>query len=361
MPLMNKRPHAKGRGSQLAPPNRFGVLQPILDLEHFEHDEALLDSLRSTPTEYLRDQSQSIISENNSPDIGFRYSLNPYRGCAHGCSYCYARPTHEYLGFNAGLDFETKILVKHEAANLFRDFLCKPSWQSEVIAMSGVTDPYQPAEREFNITRGCLEVAAEAHQPIGIITKNALITRDLDLLSRMAAESTVHANISLTTLDPELARVMEPRTSTPAARLQAIRALHSAGVPVRVMVAPIIPGLTDTEIPAILAAAREAGASDANYTILRLPLTVEPVFLEWLERTQESKQDKVVSLIRQVRGGKLNESQFGQRMRGTGEVFEQIRQLFKLFKQRLGFTDLPPYDVTRFTPPRPSSGQLRLF
>ncbi len=244
---------------------------------------------------------------------------------------------------------------------MLRDFLCKPSWQSEVIAMSGVTDPYQPAEREFNITRGCLEVAAEAHQPIGIITKNALITRDIDLLSRMAAESTVHVNISLTTLDQELARVMEPRTSTPAARLKAIEALHSAGVPVRVMVAPIIPGLNDTEIPALLRAAREAGASDANYTILRLPLTVEPVFLEWLERTQASKQDKVLSLIRQVRGGKLNESQFGRRMRGTGEIFEQIRQLFKLFKQRLGFTDLPAYDATHFTPPRPSSGQLRLF
>ena len=359
---MNTRPEAKGRGSQLAPPNRFGVPQPILDLEQVEHDEEFLNSLRTVPTEYLPDDSQSIISENNSPDIGFRYSLNPYRGCSHGCSYCYARTSHEYLGFNAGLDFETKIMVKHDAPKLLRDFLCKPSWRSEVIVMSGVTDCYQPAEREFKLTRSCLEVAAEAHQAIGIITKNALIVRDLDVLSRMAAENVVHTNISITTLDTELARTMEPRTSTPAARLQAIKALSEAGVPVRVVVAPIIPGLNESEIPAILEAAKEAGASTANYTILRLPLTVKPVFLEWLERTQELRSEKVKSLIRQIRGGKLNESQFGKRMRGTGEIAEQIDQMFQVFKKRFRLDgEIPPYDFTRFVPPCPSSGQMRLF
>ncbi len=359
---MNKRPLSRGRGSQLDPPNRFGVPLPILDLEQHEHDADLLEELRSTPTVYMPDNSQSVVSENNSPDIAFRFSLNPYRGCSHGCSYCYARPGHEYLGFNAGLDFESKIMVKHDAARLLREFLARPSWQSELIVMSGVTDPYQPAERDFKITRQCLEVAAECRQAIGIITKNALITRDLDLLSRMAGDHVVHANISITTLDADLARSMEPRTSTPAARLRAITALRQAGVPVRVMVAPIIPGLNDTEIPAILQAASEAGAQTANFTLLRLPLTVEPVFLEWLERCQPLKEEKILSLVRSMRGGKLNNSEFGQRMRGTGEVADQIKRMFKVFCKRYGLeTELPGYDFTRFEPPRPASGQLRLF
>jgi len=359
---MNKRSDIKGRGSHIAPPNRFIEQQKVVDLEQVENDADYLDSLQTIPTEYLPDNSQSVVSENNSPDIVFRYSINPYRGCTHGCSYCYARPTHEYLGFNAGIDFESKIMVKHHAAALLRDFLCRPTWKSETIVMSGVTDPYQPGEREFKITRGCLEVAAEAHQSIGLITKNALIVRDLDLLAPMAAEGTIHANISITTLDQALARVMEPRTSSPAARLQAVRSLSQAGVPVRVMVAPIIPGLNDTEIPAILEAAREAGAQAANYTLLRLPLTVKPVFLEWLERCQELRQGKVEALIRSVRGGKMNESQFGKRMRGSGEIADQIRSMFKLFAKRFGFdSDLPPYNHALFQPPRSSSGQMQLF
>ncbi len=359
---MNKRPHAKGRGSQISPPNRFESVRQELDLEQVEHDEDLLESLRSTPTEYLPDQSRSIISENDSPDVNFRYSLNAYRGCSHGCAYCYARPSHEYLGFNAGLDFESKIMVKHDAARLLRDFLNRPAWQPEVIVMSGVTDPYQPAERQFQLTRACLQVAAEAGQPMGIVTKNALVARDLDLLADLAARRLVHVNMSITTLDAGLARAMEPRTSTPAARLRAVAALRQAGVPVRVMVAPIIPGLNDVEIPAILRAASEAGAMNAAYTMLRLPLSVKPVFLEWLERTQALSQAKVEGLIRAVRGGELYNSAFGQRMRGTGPIAEQIGQMFQVFKKRFGLEGpLPAYDVSQFRPPRASSGQMRLF
>lgn len=359
---MNERPVARGRGSQLAPPNRFETTTRLNDWEQIEQDDDFLDSLKSLPTEYLPDNSRSVVTQNDSPDVSFRYSLNPYRGCSHGCSYCYARPGHEYLGFNAGLDFETKILVKHDAPQLLRDFLAKPSWQSETIAMSGVTDPYQPAEREFKLTRACLEVAAEHHQAISIISKNALIVRDLDILRRLAAENLVHVNLSITTLDHELARTMESRTSTPAARLRAVRALSEAGVPVRVMVAPIIPGLNDSEIPAILTAASEAGATTANFTLLRLPLSVKPVFLEWLERTQPLRKAKIEALIRGARDGKLSDSTFGSRMRGTGEVAKQIEQIFRVFKQKLGLDrDLPAYDFFRFERPLPPTNQMRLF
>jgi DNA repair photolyase len=357
-----ERPIAKGRGSQLDPPNRFGGTFHVLDLEQVEDDEEYLARLRNRPTEYLPDRSRTIVTENRSPDVGFRFSINPYRGCAHGCSYCYARPTHEFLGLNAGLDFETKILVKEDAPELFREFLSRERWVPEPIAMSGVTDPYQPCERRFRLTRRCLEVAAEARQPIGLITKNALVARDLDLLGPMASEGLVHVNVSVTTLDAALARSMEPRTSTPAARLRAIEALRDAGVPVRVMVAPIIPGLNDHEIPAILAAAAAAGARHAAYTVVRLPLAVAPVFREWLERAQPGRAKKVEARIRSVRGGRLNDPDFGSRMRASGEFGRQIRDLFHVFARRHGLDGgLPPYDCTRFRPPRPRSGQLWLF
>lgn len=351
-------PLAHGRGSQINPPNRFGEPWYEADLEQVEHDQEYLDRLRSRPTEYILDDSKSIVSENNSPDVDFRFSMNPYRGCAHGCSYCYARPYHEYLGWNAGLDFETKILVKEKAPKLFREFLCRDAWKPEAIAMSGVTDCYQPAERQYRLTRGCLEVAAEAQQPIGIITKNALVLRDLDLLQGMAASSLVHVNLSITTLDAGLARSMEPRTSTPAARLRAVKELSEAGVPVRVLIAPVIPGLNETEIPAILNAAKEAGAMGAGYVLLRLPLSVAPVFREWLERTLPSRLQRIEGRIRDARGGKLNDSEFGTRMRGTGEVADQIGEMFRLFAKRLGLErKLPAYDCTRFRPP----GQQWLF
>jgi DNA repair photolyase len=275
---------------------------------------------------------------------------------------CYARPTHEYLGYNAGLDFETKIVVKEDAPALFRDFLNRPGWRPEPIALSGVTDCYQPAERRFRLTRGCLEVAAEARQPMTLITKNALVLRDLDLLGEMAGRRLVHASISVTTLDAELARKMEPRTSTPAARLRAIGALAAGGVPVRVLVAPVIPGLNDSEIPAILQAAKEAGAHAAYYQLLRLPLTVAPVFREWLQRELPDRLERIEGRIRSTREGKLNDGAFGSRMRGTGPIAEQIRQLFRLFARRCGLDGaLPEYDCGQFRRPRTRSGQLWLF
>lgn len=356
------QPPIRGRGSAIEPPNRFETVHREEDFEHREHDEDLQGATRTVRTEFLPDHSRSIVTENDSPDVGFRYSLNPYRGCEHGCAYCYARPTHEYLGFNAGLDFETKILVKERAPELFRDWLARAGWRPEPIVFSGVTDCYQPAERRFRVTRRCLEVAWEARQPVSIVTKNALVTRDLDLLREMAARHLVHVSLSVTTLDRTLARSMEPRTSPPRSRLDAIRQLSEAGVPTRVMVAPIIPGLNDSEIPAILEAAREAGARSAAFVLLRLPWTVRPVFLDWLERTQPTAKPRVEARIRSTREGKLNDSQFGSRMRGCGPIAEQIQQTFRVFTKKYGLDGpLPLLDTSQFRPPVPCSGQLRLF
>jgi len=348
-------------GSMIDPPNRFEKTRHERDFEHLEWDQEYLTQLEKRPIEYLADASHSIVSENDSPDVPFRYSVNPYRGCAHGCSYCYARNTHEYLGFNAGLDFETRIIVKHNAADMIREFLARDAWQPEPITFSGVTDCYQPAEREFRLTRHCVEVVLECRQPIGIVTKNALVLRDLDLLGQLATHHLVHVFLSITSLDPELARVMEPRTSIPSARLRAVETLVDAGVPVGVMVAPVIPGLNDSEIPAILEAAKSAGAKSAGYVFLRLPLTVEPVFREWLHRTQPLKAERVEQRLRQSRSGKLNASKWGERMRGSGELADQIGKMFRLFSERTGFEGLPPLDATQFCPPPVRSGQLRLF
>jgi DNA repair photolyase len=349
-------------GSQMDPPNRFEAIHRELDVEHFEWDEEHLRSLSDRKIEYLSDTSKSIVSENNSPDVPFRYSLNPYRGCIHSCSYCYARPSHEYLGFNAGLDFETKIVVKHDAPELFREFLARDAWQPEPITFSGVTDCFQPAERQFRLTRRCLEVALEFRQPVSIITKNALVVRDLDLLSQLAAERLVHVYLSVTTLDPQLARDMEPRTSIPSARLRAVSMLAEAGIPVGVMLAPIIPGLNDSEIPSILESAKQAGAMTAGFVLLRLPLTVAPVFKEWLHRTQPLQAERVLGRVRDTRGGKLNRSAWGERMVGTGEIAEQIQQMFRVFSRKLGLDGrLPPHECRRFRRPNSHGKQLRLF
>jgi len=348
-------------GSNLDPPNRFERVHSEADFEHWEWDDEYLKERTDRRIQYLPDTSRSIVSENDSPDIPFRFSVNPYRGCVHACPYCYARNTHEYLGLNAGLDFETKIFVKHEAPKLLREFLRRDSWPPQPITFCGITDCYQPAEREFRLTRQCLEVANECNLPISIITKNALVLRDLDLLREMASRKLAHVNLSITTLDPELARVMEPRTSIPAARLRAVKTLVEAGVPVRVMVAPLIPGLNDHEAPHVMKAAKAAGASDARYVLLRLPLTVEPVFREWLHRTQPLKSEKVENLVRQTRGGQLNESTWGKRMVGTGALADQIHSLFQVFRQKYGFGDLPKLDASQFVPPKSKNGQLRLF
>lgn len=342
-------------GSEIDPHNRFQRVQVHLD------DDPDPEPL-ARKVEYLYDDSKSIVAKNNSPDLPFGHSINPYRGCAHGCSYCYARPTHEYLGLNAGLDFETKIIVKKNAPHLFRRFLSNKTWQPQPIAISGVTDCYQPAERHFKLTRGCLEIALEARQPIGIVTKNALIERDIEILTQMASMDLVHVFLSITTLDAKLAREMEPRTSTPAARLRAMETLANAKIPVGVMVAPIIPGLNDDQIPTILKSASDAGARTVGHVLLRLPLTVAPVFHEWLQRTQPLKADRVMSRIRKTRDGQINQSTFGTRMRGSGEIAEQIHSMIGVFKRKYGMDQpMPPYNCNQFRRPENGDSQPWLF
>ncbi|MEM7455967.1 MAG: PA0069 family radical SAM protein [Planctomycetota bacterium] len=349
-------------GSKIDPPNRYESVHREADLDHVAWDTEYLEQIEKRNIEYIPDTSKTIVSENRSPDIPFRFSINPYRGCVHACSYCYARPGHEFLGLNAGLDFETKIVVKHEAARLFRKFLAKKSWVAEPIMFSGVTDCYQPAERKFKLTRSCLEVARECRQPVSIITKNALVLRDLDILEDMARDDLVHVYLSITTLKPELARDMEPRTSIPSARLRAVQTLAEASIPVGVMVAPVIPGLNDAEIPGILRAAKESGARTAGYILLRLPLTVEPVFREWLGRTQPLQEEKILGRIRSTRDGEMSDSTFGQRMTGTGEIADQIREMFRLFKNQLRFEDrLPRHNCSLFERPSLTPGQKTLF
>ena len=355
-----QKTNRKGRGAQVNPPNRFERTHIEVDFEQLEPADAL-DPPR-IPTVFLPNDTRRLICENDSPDVGFRYSINPYRGCEHGCSYCYARPTHELVGMNAGLDFESKILVKHDAPQLLRFELASEKWQPETISISGVTDCYQPAERKFRLTRGCLEVLLEARQPAGIISKNVLMLRDLDLLVPMAELNLVQVFLSITTLDDQLARTMEPRTASPAAKLRAIRELSAAGIPVGVMVAPVIPGLTDCEMPKILEAAKEAGALTAGYVLLRLPWAVQPIFEDWLERNYPLKAPKVLALIRSTRGGKMYKADWGLRMRGQGEYAEQIANTFKVFRKKHGLDQsIPPLDTSNFRPPRVEIGQMRLF
>jgi DNA repair photolyase len=360
MPSQPSPARTIGRAAGVSPPNRFERVRVEADFEQL----AAIDEpdVRRVPTQFVPDRTRRLIVQNDSPDVPFRYSINPYRGCEHGCAYCYARPSHELLGMNAGLDFESRILVKHDAPELLRAELADENWQGELIAISGVTDCYQPAERTYRLTRRCLEVMLEARQPLGIVTKNALVTRDLDLLVRLAAENLVHVYVSVTTLDANLARTMEPRTATPEARLRTIRQLSSAGVPTGVMTSPIIPGLNDQEIPALLAAAKAAGAGSAGYILLRLPLAVRPIFEDWITRNYPDKAPRVLSLIRQTRDGRMNSSEFGRRMRGQGNYAEGIARTFQLFRRKHGLEGpLPPLDHSKFTPPRPTSGQLRLF
>lgn len=354
---------AVGRGTSENPTNRFEQLSVAQDLEHLDPTDTDQFAARKIPTEYFADVTQSLITKNDSPDIPFTYSLNPYRGCAHGCSYCYARPYHEFLGFSSGLDFETKIMVKKDAPHLFRSFLRKPTWKCEVIAMSGVTDCYQPAERDFEVTRGCLEVALESRQPVGIITKNALVLRDMDLLAEMARHRLVCVNVSITSLDQRLTRLMEPRTSSPAARLTAVEELTAAGVPVNVMVAPVVPGLNDTEIPAILEAVSKRGALSAGYTLLRLPHAVKEIFVAWLEEHLPEHADRVRSRIESCRGGQLTDSRWGTRLRGEGGIAAAIAKTFSLFQNRYGLAQRRiALDTSQFRGPGENGkSQLRMF
>ncbi len=316
------------RGADFNPPNRFEAIHVEPD-----PDEGLEDS-GATRTQFFRDASRSIINYNDSPDVGFDASINVYRGCEHGCAYCYARPTHEYLGFSSGLDFESKIMVKLDAAKLLRDELSSPRWKPQILAMSGVTDPYQPVERKLKLTRACLEVLAEFKNPVGIVTKNSLVTRDIDLLWDLSRAQAAVVFVSLTTLDRDLRTRLEPRTSPPQARLDAIRTLSKAGITVGVMVAPVIPGINDHEIPKLLEAAADAGATYAGYVVLRLPLAVREVFERWLNQHFPDRKDKVLNTLRAMRGGHLNVARFGERMRGRGIHAEQINQFFDVACRR---------------------------
>jgi DNA repair photolyase len=361
-PVIEETPQStaaiRGRGASWSPANRFEKLH--VDFADFDvvdiHGEA--EKPPRVTTQYFRDGTKSIITRNSSPDVGFETSLNPYRGCEHGCIYCYARPTHEYLGFSAGLDFESKIMVKTNAPELLRAELESARWQPQTLVLSGVTDPYQPIERKLQITRGCLEVLAQFRNPVAIITKNHLVTRDIDVLRELAACNAVAVNVSVTSLDPNLQRLLEPRTTSPEGRLDAIRQLRAANIPVGVMVAPIIPGLTDHEVPNILAACAKAGALFAGYTIVRLPWAVAPLFEQWMEEHFPDRKEKVLGRIRALRGNRLNNSQWHTRMTGEGIFAEQIASLFKVGCRHEGIGKRPTLSCKSF---RRSATQLSLF
>jgi len=348
----------RGRGARS---NRVGRFEAA-EREAFDDGWEGLADLTPFKTEVKAEIARSIITTNDSPDISFDRSINPYRGCEHGCVYCYARPSHCYLGHSAGLDFETKIYAKTNGADLLIQELSRPGYRPATIALGANTDPYQPIEREQRLTRRILEVLDRANHPVGIVTKSALVARDVDILARMAERGLVKVAISVTTLDRHLARVMEPRASTPPKRLAALAALSAAGVPTQVMTAPIIPGLNDHEIEAILSAARDAGVREAGYVMLRLPLELKDIFREWLATEVPDRANRVIGLLQSMHGGRDYTSEFGLRQRGTGPYADQIAQRFRLATKRLGLnvrrlglrTDL-------FVPPDGSGRQLALL
>jgi len=344
-------PSPRGRGAAGNPPNRFVPL-------HLERDTDWDPSEDPAPrTQFLRDASKTFINYNDSPDIGFEASINPYRGCEHGCIYCYARPFHEYLGFSAGLDFETRIVVKEDAPELLRAELAARRWKPQVIAMSGVTDCYQPVERRLKLTRRCLEVLADFRNPVVIVTKNHLVTRDIDVLQRLAEHKAVAVFVSVTTLDAALTPKLEPRASLPAHRLSAIEALRKAGIQVGALVAPVIPAITDHEIPSIVSAVAAAGAQFAGYVMLRLPHGVGPLFENWLERHFPDRKKKVLDRVRAMRGGRLNDPNFGSRMRGEGVFAEQTDALFAVACRRAGIEGAKPeLSTSAFRVPASTTG-----
>jgi DNA repair photolyase len=349
------------RGAAENPQSRFDRLRLDADPEFAQPDPDAPDPDEEPgpETRWQRDPSRSALSRNESPDLPFDASLNPYRGCEHGCAYCYARPTHEYLGLSAGLDFETRILVKQELPQLLRRELSSPRWKPQVIALSGVTDAYQPLERRLGITRRCLEVLAEFRNPVSVVTKSALVVRDADLLAGLARVDAASVYLSVTTLDPELQRRMEPRAAAPSKRLAAIEALARAGIPVGVMVAPVIPGLNDHEVPAILEAAARAGASFAGRVMLRLPHGLRELFTAWLERHFPERKAKVLGQVRAMRGGSLYDARFHERQRGSGPLAEQTHALFELASRRAGLGRSPTLSTRAFRPA--ADAQLGLF
>jgi DNA repair photolyase len=344
----------RGRGSSSNPKNRFESVERVPEPSYGS------DEVCSPETQFFPDHSKSIIAYNDSPDVGFDASINPYRGCEHGCVYCYARPTHEYLGFSAGLDFETKIMVKEDAPELLRSELSSPKWKPQLVALSGNTDCYQPVEKTKQLTRRCLEVLLEFRNPVVIITKNYLVTRDIDILAELARYDCIGVTISLTTLDHQLSSLLEPRASRPARRLAAIEMLAAAGVPVGYLQAPMIPGLTDSEAPAIGVAAAKAGATFSGYVALRLPFAVKNLFEQWLDQHYPDKKNKVLNRVREIRGGKLNDPNFKTRMRGEGIYAEQMAELFRVAKKKSGITERWPKLTTEHFR-RPGKDQLSLF
>jgi DNA repair photolyase len=355
---MGRRPDPappRGRGATLNPRSRFAArhAEPWDDGWH-------QDPLPALRTQVALDASRSVISWNDSPDLAFDRSVNPYRGCEHGCVYCYARPGHAWLGLSPGLDFETRLFAKDDAAALLREELGAASYRCAPIALGAVTDAYQPLERSRRITRAVLELLLELRHPLTVVTKSALIERDLDLLAGLAHEGLVHVQLSVTTLRPDLARRLEPRAASPQRRLDTIARLSGAGVPVGVLVAPVVPVLTDPELEAILDAAREAGAQSAGYTLLRLPLEVAELFRAWLEAHAPGQAAHVMARVRDARGGRDNDAAFGRRMVGTGAYAELIAQRFALAARRLGYADLTRLRTDLFRRPA-RGGQLSLF
>ncbi|MGA4644682.1 PA0069 family radical SAM protein [Limisphaera sp. 4302-co] len=348
-------PH--GRGAAYNPPNRFEPWQ-------YEPDSDLDPAEQPLPrTRFVLDRSTRVLSFNDSPDLGFDVSLNPYRGCEHGCAYCYARPTHEYLGFSAGLDFESIIVVKPDAPELLRRELSLPSWQPRPIALSGVTDCYQPVERKWQLTRRCLAVLAEFRNPVCVVTKNHWVTRDLDLLAELAAHRAAVVCLSISTLDAQLARRLEPRASLPEFRLRAIEALARAGIPVGILMAPMIPGLTDSEMFQLTRAAAQAGARFASYSVLRLPHAVKDLFLDWLDRHAPLQKARILRRLQQLREGRLTDSRFGTRLTGTGPEAARLARMFEVACRRAGLTDpFPELSTAAFRVPEPraGTGQLEL-
>jgi DNA repair photolyase len=351
-------PTLTGRGTTLNPQNRFDKIDYLVDLDEHPLDDPEYVVI-SPKTTFLKDHSQTLISYNDSPDIPFRAGINPYRGCEHGCIYCYARPYHEYLGLSAGLDFETKIMVKLDAPQLLIKELSAKKYEPQIIAMSGITDVYQPAERHFKLTRQLLKILAEFKNPVGMVTKNHLVTRDLDILKELASQHCVAILVSVTSLNQDLQQILEPRTSIPTKRLEAIYKLNEAGISVAANIAPVIPGLTDHEIPAILKAVREAGAQTASYIPVRLPYAVKDLFENWLEQHLPTQKEKVLNRIREIRGGQLNDPQFGSRMTGSGEYAKHIDTLFESSYRKLNFPGLK-YQLTAKNF-KPAYGQLGLF
>jgi DNA repair photolyase len=357
----------RGRGAVSNAAGRYERFLRVVVDDGWEHpapvsdDPADDDALPPLKTEITVDATRTIITRNKSPDISFDRSINPYRGCEHGCIYCFARPTHAYLGMSPGADFESRLFVKPNAAELLAKELSAPGYTPKTIAIGTNTDPYQPIERQMKIMRSVLEVLRDFRHPVGIVTKNALVTRDIDILAEMAGMGLARVALSVTTLDRKLARQMEPRASTPPKRLEAIRALSAAGIPTSVMFAPVIPALNDGEMESVLAAAKEAGARSAGYVLLRLPLEIKDLFREWLEANRPDAAKHVISLIRQMRGGKDYDAEWTQRQRGTGPYAQMLAHRFHMATRRFGLHQHTELRTDLFRRPPKAGDQLTLF